>query len=346
MNSLTSLDLSNHIAPINLEPSAAAIILPPLIKNIVVPLKGLNQEVHDREEPAFGANEMRRTLSHIFTSLNEEEAKKTVSSIVIEQNLISDSNRRKNFNQKYCKNDNKYDESYWDIPSNCCKPKEEKSPSMSQAEKLQVEGTLYCYVEEVKQQKCVVENNHSNNTNWDWPSKPVLESEKRENIIASIMHKEYIRQQLSIDSITSLKIANKCDSSDSQIELTSLARVPVDHLGWSDEKKVVKEEIVAPHAYDASHPNHAYWDFPSDSKDPQVLKKKLTNTILKEESIRNLFRAETVEEREVKYHLSRQGHGKIEYVCAPAHVLESMPSNYWNFNHRDPNNLLYLLLEE
>ena len=52
----------------------------------------------------------------------------------------------------------------------------------------------------------------------------------------------------------------------------------------------------------------------AESNDPLALKEKLINSILKDESIRNLLRSDAVEDREVNYHRSRQEEEKVEEV--------------------------------
>ena len=348
MNSLASLDLSNHIAPVNLEnPTVAAAVFPPLVNvGTLIPPKGWNIEAGARRDPVSNANKMKRTPSCIFTNLIEEEAQKVVSCAHIEANLIADSNHRNGHDQDFCENDNEYDESYWDIPSNSCNAIEDRVLSTGQVEKLLVEDALR-RVREMKQQKHFVEDSHPSNSYWDWPSEPVLESEKKSNMIASIIHEEFIRQQLSVDSITATEMSNKSKSNNSQNESASSAQVSVDYWCWNtEEEKVDTEEIVAPHVHDPTHPNHAYWDFPAESEDPQALKEKLIDSILKVERIRNLLRSETVEDREVTYHRLRQEEAKIEYEYAPGHELESVPSNYWDFDDTNPDDMLSLLSEE
>ena len=344
MNSLSCLDLSNHIAPINLEPATTAAVFPPLVNlSTLIPPKGWNVETGARKKQISSVSRMKRTPSCIFTNLIEEEAQKTVSCADIEANLVADSNRRQDLDQECYENENKYDESYWDVPSNSCSAIEEKVLSIGQVEKLLVEDALR-RLNDMKQQKNVVEDNHPNNSYWDWSSEPVLESEKKSNMIASIIYEESIRQQLSIDSITALEMSNKSNSNNSQIESASSAHVSVDYWYWNTEgEKADTEEIVAPHVYDPTHPNHAYWDFPAESNDPLALKEKLINSILKDESIRNLLRSDAVEDREVNYHRSRQEEEKVEYDCSPVHGQESVPSNYWDF---DQDNRLPLLSQE
>ena len=351
MNSLSSLDLSNHIAPINLEspPATVAATFPPLVDvSTLIPPKGWNKgAAAAHKDTTLSDNKTANTPSHIYTNLIEEEAQKAVSCAHIETNLIADSNRRKDLDQEYCESDNKYDESYWDVPSNCSHAVEDKVVSTAQVEKLLVEDALR-RAKDIREQKSVVQDTHPNNSYWDWPSEPVSESEKRSNLIASILHEESIRQRLSIDSITALETSKKSDSSNSQfVESASSAQVSVDYWCWNtEEEKVDTEEVVASHVHDPTHPNHAYWDFPSESRDPRASKEKLINSILKEERIRNLLRAEAVEDREVNFHRSRKEQANIEYDFAPAHVLKSVPSNYWDFDNNDPDNMLSSLSEE
>ena len=351
MGSLASLDLSNHISGINLQPPAgaspAATFAPLVDVSTLIAPQGWTHDAGARKDhAAVGLNKMKRTPSSLFSNLIEEEAQKVVSCAHIEANLIADSNRRSEHDQECCEKDNEYDESYWDVPSNSCSAIEEKVLSTGQVERLLVEDALR-RDEEAEQRKGVVEDNHPNNSYWDWPSDPVLESEKRSNMIVSIIRDEAVRQQLAIDSITAVEVMNKSSSDDSQMESAPSTQVSVDYWCWNaEEEKVEREEIVAPHVHDPTHPNHAYWDFPAESRDPEALKEKLINSILNEERIRNILQTGAVEDREVNYHRSKQGEEKTEYEYAPAHELESMPSNYWDFDNKDPDNMLSLLSQE
>merc|ERR1712038_1117453 len=56
--------------------------------------------------------------------------------------------------------------------------------------------------------------------------------------------------------------------------------------------------MTAAHVNDASHPNHAYWDHPSDTLSPKDRQAQLLQSILKSEAIRNLLSVEHVSQVE------------------------------------------------
>lgn len=327
--SLCSLDMSGHIA---MSASASQITTPtypPLTDANNAMANPWEDDAPSHENAVFGSSKMRRTPSVLFRIIVEEEAQKAVSCAHIETNLIADANREVDPNQVYHVNNNKEEEdSYWDMPS---ESDTTDAVSSGQVERLLVEDALRRIKDEMNQ-KPTVTNSHPNNSYWDWPSEPVLESEKKSNLIASIILEEAIRKKLSIDHITDIETSNKQTTPSQQIEASSAqANVSVDYWNWSAEEQN-NHEIVAPHVHDASHPNNAYWDFPSKPCNPEDLKKQLIDKILNEERIRNILSSEAVEEREVNYHRhSREGHKKSDIVALES-ALQSVPSNYWDFN--------------
>lgn len=304
---------------------------------------------NDHEENSvFGlktrTSTMRRTPSMLFRIIVEEEAQKAVSCAHIETNLVADANKAKiETTKEYVVNENQQEEeSYWDMPSesDCAVVDTVDVFSAGQVERLLVEDALR-RCKEVEEQKAMVQNNHPNNSYWNWSSEPVLESEKKSNLIASIMMEESIRQKLSIDHITNTEVSNKSQTdAPSQIESVSTS---TDYWCWNAEEEV--KEVVAPHVNDPSHPNNAYWDFPHESRDPQDMKKKLIDTILNEERIRNILSMESVESREINFHRMKKQAKDDTDNYAPASVLNSVPSNYWDFNPA-PEGLLSLVATE
>jgi len=280
----------------------------------------------------------------LFRIIVEEEAQKAVSCAHIETNLVADANKAKiETTKEYVVNENQQEEeSYWDMPSesDCAVVDTVDVFSAGQVERLLVEDALR-RCKEVEEQKAMVQNNHPNNSYWNWSSEPVLESEKKSNLIASIMMEESIRQKLSIDHITNTEVSNKSQTdAPSQIESVSTS---TDYWCWNAEEEV--KEVVAPHVNDPSHPNNAYWDFPHESRDPQDMKKKLIDTILNEERIRNILSMESVESREINFHRMKKQAKDDTDNYAPASVLNSVPSNYWDFNPA-PEGLLSLVATE
>lgn len=353
--SLCSLDMSN-IAMSTSSHHIATPTYPPLTDVNTAVANPWNDDAPAHENVVFGSGlqnskSMRRTPSMLFRIIVEEEAQKAVSCAHIETNLIADANRQADPNQVYHVNNNKEEEdSYWDMPSDS---DTNDVVSSGQVERLLVEDALRRVKDEMDQ-KPTVTNSHPNNSYWEWPSEPVLESEKKSNLIASIILEEAIREKLSIEHITNTETSNK-PSTSPQVEVSSTQEdVSIDYWNWSPEGKE-HHEIIAPHVHDAGHPNHAYWDFPSKSCNPQDLKKQLIDKILNEERIRNILSSEAVEEREVNYHRSKEGNKKLDNV-APTSALQSVPSNYWDFNpvtedllslvSRQKQELIYKILRE
>ena len=117
----------------------------------------------------------------------EDEAKRAVSCELIETNLIADSNaaaRKQNNNddQQVKVNDVQAEhESYWDMPTETDVVDNNAVFSTGQVERLLVEDALRRTQDAEKGTTAFV-SGHPNNAFWDWPSEPVLESEKRDNL--------------------------------------------------------------------------------------------------------------------------------------------------------------------
>lgn len=337
-SSALSLDLSSHIN-FSLEPQLSA-VYPPLTDVDVLTYEG------DQQNDTIFSAPLKRSNSVIFNIMVKDEAQRAVSCAQIEANLIADSRRIEESSQEYIVNDHQDQEveSYWDMPSDCDNAKQEANiVSTAQVERNLVEDALRRA--EAKSDKDVVVNQHPNNAYWDWPSEPVLESEKKASLIASILLEESIRERLSIDSITNNEVSNKSEdrpssmsSSSPQVEEQS-ENVSSDYWYWSAQEEA-KEEVVAPHVHDPSHPNHAYWDFPSEPTNAEDLRQKIIDNILKEERIRQILSTKATEEREVNYH--QQKEGKKEYCSACRSELDSMPENYWDFNASSESGLSLL----
>lgn len=315
-------------------------------------------------------NSLRRNNSSmLFNLMVVEEAHRAVSCEQIEANLIHEARDRAakeedSSNQEYYVNQNKHqeEESYWDMPSDNCDQQEEneesKVLSTAQVERTLVEDALRRVYEDTRQNKDELEvvNNHSNNAYWDWPSEPILESEKKAALIASVLLEESIRETLSIETITKNEVSNKkraaatttCSKEAQAVDDVALkhGHVSTDYWYWSsEESKDDSDIIVAPHVHDPTHPNNAYWDYPSV---PEDLKKNLIDKILNEERIRELLSTEKMEEREINFHRSKKEAQENEdnYDYNPDRNLNSQPDNYWDFNASSENDLLSLLSRE
>lgn len=292
-----------------------------------------DDDAPSHESSVFGTqaqnSKMRRTPSVLFDLIIKEETQKAVSCEHIEMNLIADSNREVDPNKVYHINTNREEaDSYWDMPSDM--DAQESAVSTGQIERLLVEDALRRIKAEMDQQPMVTDC-HPNNSYWDWPSEPVLESEKKSAMIASIILDEAIREKLSIDHITNLETSSKSNTGPQVQSAPSQANISADYWCWNADGQEEKSEVVAPHVHDSTHPNHAYWNFPSESRDPKDLKKQLIDKILNEERIRNILSSDTIEQREANFHRSKQGNKKST-TFAPDSVLNSVPSNYWDFN--------------
>lgn len=125
--------------------------------------------------------------------------------------------------------------------------------------------------------------------------------------------------------------------------------VSVDYWSWkADDEEVKKEEekvddvVVAPHVHDATHPNHAYWDFPSQVGGPEEMRKKLIDKILNEERIRDVLSSASVTEREINFHRVRQQQ-QTKYesaaagrdISAPKSMSSAVPADYWDFSSEE-----------
>merc|ERR1712113_412720 len=109
---------------------------------------------------------------------------------------------------------------------------------------------------------------------------------------------------------------------------------------WNaDDEEVKKEEeddvVVAPHVHDATHPNHAYWDFPSQVDGPEEMRKKLIDKILNEERIRDVLSSASVTEREINFHRVRQQQQAKYNISAPKSISSSVPADYWDFSSEE-----------
>lgn len=335
-SSQLSLDLSNHI---NFSLEAPVSAYPPLIDADIFAHEA---DQHDRKDSFFAAP-VKRSNSVIFNLLVKDEALRAVSCENIEANLIADTYRIEKSDEEYYVNENmQEEESYWDMPSDCDNAHQEEDNVLStaQVERSLVEDALR-RIEEAKQGKDVVINNHPNNAYWDWPSEPTLESEKKAALIASVLMEESIRQKLSIDSITNNEVSNKVKESPQQVVASE--NVSTDYWFWNSEEET-KEEVVAPHVNDPSHPNHAYWDYPSGPTNAVEERQKVIDDILKEDRIRELLSSKTTEEREVNFHRSKQANK--DHYSAPKHQLESIPENYWDFNASSGNDLISVLSQD
>lgn len=355
-SSQLSLDLSNHIT-FGLEPPVS--VYPPLTDNDAL---SYDDDRATTNGSIFASPVRKNSLpsSFLFNLMVKEEAHRAVSCAQIEANLITDAHREASSQEDIIVNNNKEEEdSYWDMPSDCDNVQEEMNVvSTGQVERLLVEDALRRIEEAEKQQSdkgAVVVNKHPNNAYWDWPSEPVLESEKKASLIVSILLEESIREKLSIDSITNHEFANKRDvvSEAPHVEVSSENVSSADYWYWNSEEESKHEEIVAPHVHDPTHPNHAYWDFPNEPTNEVELKEKLITKILNEERIRNLLSSEATEEREVNFHRSRN-HNEDDksketcyyYYSASESELNAMPENYWDFNASTEGDLISLLSKE
>lgn len=376
--SLCSMDTSIHCL-VALAPQAQTAVqaspYAPLTDSLTIPQDNYNyHDDYNHEDSVFGfgsklgsnsRSTLRRTPSMLYQIIVEDEAKKAVSCERIETNLITDANKRNDAEAEIVVNQNKAEqESYWDMPSEEYYNDQDGdqidviddvatlSTSTQQVERLLVEDALR---RAEKQAMETVVNGHPNNAYWDWPSEAVLESEKRSNLIASIVLEEAIRQKLSIASITDIEVqassknqqVQDSDNYSPNVESASMEDVSVDYWSWNaDEEEAKKQEeksedVVAPHVHDASHPNHAYWDFPSQVNGPEDLKKQLIDKILKDERIRDILSSAAVTEREINFHRSRQQQrankntATMREIPAPKSVLSSVPADYWDFSSEE-----------
>ena len=380
-SSQLSLDLSSHVS-FSLEPPVSA--YPPLTNPLT------NDEIltYDEEsgDNGNGSNDhpmhsifarsssssplkkqqRSDSSSFIFHLLVKDEAQRAVSCDQIEANLIADANVREEDQHCYVNNDNvQEEESYWDMPSDCDNAQQQQEDddgdeqsevlSTAQVERNLVQDALRRIQEEASLNKNTVVNSHPNHAYWDWPSEPILESEKKAVLIATVLLEESIREKLSIDSIieTEVRSNNKKEISGAMIESDNASTV--DYWYWDSSNssgssnEETKDEIVAPHVHDPTHPNHSYWDFPNKPINEDEIKQKVIDQILQEERIRHLLSCGAVQEQEVNFHRSRRDDGKKSYHSATKAELNSMPENYWDFNAStigSDNDLLSLLSKE
>jgi len=241
----------------------------------------------------------KRSNSVIFNILVEDEAKRLVSCENIETNLIADRNKSQTSDQEYIVNENKEeDDSYWYMPPQSSE--EEHDFSVAQVERLLVEDAVRRLKEEGQVfEKCsnIKDDSQGDENYWDWPAEPVPESEKNQSLIDSMI-----------------------------VEATSTSQFATDYWYWNPEEE--STEVTAPHVRDPTHPNHSYWDFPHESKDPQTLKNNLIENILKEERIRNILSCETIEANELEHRRTKKA--KLECRSIPNSTVT--PSNYWDFH--------------
>lgn len=352
-SSQLSLDLSNHIT-FNLEQSVAA-LYPPLTDS--TDLSAYEEGLHQTDRLFSSPAKEGRRNSALFNLMVKDEAHRAVSCDQIEANLVADANQR---NQAQGEEDDEYyvsnerieeEESYWDMPSDCDVAQEEtKVLSTDQVERTLIEDALRRIEEAKKAEDEIVVNKHPNNAYWDWVSEPVLESEKKASLIASVLLEESIRDKLSIDSITLNEVFNNNKDANGPYEVSQIASsdsISAEYWYWNaDENAESKEDvIVAPHVHDPTHPNHSYWNFPNEPITAQDLKQKLIDKILNEERIRELLSSDVTEEREVNFHRQSNTSSK-EYQTASESELNSMPENYWDFHASYDNDLLSMLSKE
>lgn len=321
--SYCSLDISNHFV-INLEAPRNN----DLWKNQETTKNGRHYDV----DSVFGSNneekgKMHKSPSMLFELIVQEEAHKAVSCQRIEMNLIADAKRREEDSNKAFKKLSKGEkESYWDMPSDCDSFRDNNVYcSTGQVERLLVEDALRRIEEAKKLSEPIVETNSQHDAYWNWSAEPVLGSEKKMHSISLALVEEITRQNFSIDFITN-------------IEMAASVQMSTDYWFWNTQEE--KQEYIAPHVHDPSHPNNAYWDFPSETDDPKALKAKLIEKILNEERIRTILSSDAIEAREVEFHRLKKENQKLETSTG---LNLSKSSNYWDWGHSpasDPDTVL------
>lgn len=293
-------------------------------------------------EPLTNAPELKS--QHVF---NHEASVNAVSCASIVENLIADSNRVTSTpaSQSLHQSEEAKDErdSYWDMPSENDESQEDLF-SITQVQRLLVEDAVNRI--RTEHQAATIESatssdpSHPRNSYWDWPCQSQSHEEQKAIIITAILKDERIRQILSTENITRNEQHKPVSSLAPQI--THMHYSPDhsdDYWKWDAEEK---KEVVANHVDDASHPYQSYWDFPSKPTTAKDVRQELIDQILKEEKIRQILSATTIQTSQDK-----NTNSTTTYVCASHTQDPSDPAHrYWDFPSTEEEKASLMEIEE
>lgn len=321
-SALVSLNFSDHfVTTSKFQPLTAAPISSEQCKEpTFTSSKPIQKESND---PLPSRNE------EVSRILKEEEARQAVSCDNIVANLIA--NAPQCAQSQMTSSSEEQSDSYWDMPAD--ESSETDYFSVGLIERNLVEDAVQ-RIQNAKQQVItaahVHDKSHPSQSYWDWESAPVTHQEKSAKIIATILQDEAIRQLLSIENLSlNEKSAPTVKAFAPEVKNPYLTHeTSQDYWSWTSEEEKVEE---ADHVSDPTHPNHQYWDFPSEPESNESAKKDLIDMILQHEKIRQILCCDTTERRE-KFSRSQD---KFDNTTSDSHEM-SNPSTphqgYWDFH--------------
>lgn len=241
-------------------------------------------------------------------AFNAQAAAMAVSCDTLVTNLISESTSNTvETSACPCQSQEKevVSESYWDMPSttDCgdienatTNDDEEEVPeedvlSASDIQRLLVTDAFKRSRSEARGDTTISAPAHSRNSYWEWTSEePITTKEQqRAKVIQEILQDEKIRLILSSENI----IRNE-----TQVDITAIGPQKThmhftpehsdNYWAWEQDEET-KEEEVAPHVNDPTHPMHSYWDFPSEPITFDEKKREICARILEQEKIRQVL---------------------------------------------------------